>query len=552
MIKKIGKVRLNYKFYLNSDLYSDGDSAEEEMLRISKDNSWETELKRGNKWYILYHFSSIRKNIMEWYPFKENATLLEIGSGCGALTGMFSQKVGRVVCAELSQRRSLINAYRNHDCSNVEIVVGNFEDMIFEEKFDYITLIGVLEYAAFYMTENSPFEAFIKKVKSLLKPDGVLFIAIENKMGFKYLNGAKEDHTGERYSGIEDYINRKERTFSKPELAKLLNSCGFYDIDFYYPYPDYKLPDTIYSDRILPREGELRLWGTNYDQTRIATYNDGIMADQVCRDGMSDYFSNSFLVIAGEKKAAPDYAHYTNTRKNEYQTRTLIHKEKQIVCKSYLNASSRTYDIFSSMVSYYSELDREFRNVTYLDCKKREDRLEYSYLDGYPLERELYALRHKPEQLIQKLVQIWDYYYACDPEYEIDFVVTDAYRHIFKGYGVELDCKSYKYTNPDMLLHNLIACEGKVYCIDYEWVFDFPIPRYFTLYRVAKDFYDRYMMYISAKFTMNEFIERVGVPKDDIREYAMMYKAFGDWVYGNNNYLKQYQKPKGTISIKGL
>ena len=29
-------------------------------------------------------------------------------------------------------------------------MVGNFEDVVIEEKFDYVTLIGVLEYSIYY------------------------------------------------------------------------------------------------------------------------------------------------------------------------------------------------------------------------------------------------------------------------------------------------------------------------------------------------------------------------------------------------------------------
>ena len=47
---------------------------------------------------------------------------------------------------DLSKRRSTINAYKNQDASNLEIMVGNFNVVAekMEERFDYVTLIGVL------------------------------------------------------------------------------------------------------------------------------------------------------------------------------------------------------------------------------------------------------------------------------------------------------------------------------------------------------------------------------------------------------------------------
>ena len=75
-------------------------------------------------------------------------------------------------------------------------MVGNFNDIVLEEKYDYITLIGVLEYAAYYTDAKQPFESFLKRISSYLKEDGKLLIAIENKFGLKYWAGTREDHTG--------------------------------------------------------------------------------------------------------------------------------------------------------------------------------------------------------------------------------------------------------------------------------------------------------------------------------------------------------------------
>lgn len=57
----IGKVVLNYEFYKGSDLYSDGEEMENEMLEIAKAGNWEEILHKSRKWPILYHFSAIRE-----------------------------------------------------------------------------------------------------------------------------------------------------------------------------------------------------------------------------------------------------------------------------------------------------------------------------------------------------------------------------------------------------------------------------------------------------------------------------------------------------------
>ena len=66
--------------------------------------------------------------------------MLEIGSGCGAITGILAKKAGEVTCIELSKMRSTINAFRNRDWENVRILVGNFQDI--EESLQRLMIIS--------------------------------------------------------------------------------------------------------------------------------------------------------------------------------------------------------------------------------------------------------------------------------------------------------------------------------------------------------------------------------------------------------------------------
>ena len=300
MNDQIEKV-LNLSFYKGNDLYSDGD-IEDELLNIVQNNDDYMEiLKNDNRWPILYHLSPIRENLLEWYDYDKNGSVLEIEAGCGAVTGVFCRKTSRVVGIELSKRRSMINATRNAKYGNLEILVGNFEDIQIKEKFDYVSLIGVLEYSPLYINCESPFEDMVKRAKGFLKDDGKLIIAIENKMGLKYLAGATEDHTGVPFDGVNNYENIDYvKTLSKPEIIDLLRNAGYKKIEFYYPMPDYKMPNVIYSDNRLPNVGELRNIINVFDRERYQTFNEEIVFDQLIKDGLFDYFANSFLIFASK------------------------------------------------------------------------------------------------------------------------------------------------------------------------------------------------------------------------------------------------------------
>jgi 2-polyprenyl-3-methyl-5-hydroxy-6-metoxy-1,4-benzoquinol methylase len=290
-IEHIGKFTLDYTFYNGAD--SDDDKAsEEELLSICRGKKIGEALAENTKWQVIYNLSPIRENILEWYPFESDASLLEIGSGCGALTGLFGRRLKSVTCVEPSKRKSVINAYKNGENVQAEIYVSEFSDVDFDKKFDYVTMVDCA-------SSGDKYREMLNRVKALLNDNGRLIIAIENKHGMKYWAGAAEDHTGRPFDGINDYAYASEAvTFTKPELEKLLHECGYRLTEFYYPVPDYKLPTVIYSDEFLPKEGDLRGVKNTYTGENYSMFDEEAAYDSVCRDGMFPYFANSFLVIA--------------------------------------------------------------------------------------------------------------------------------------------------------------------------------------------------------------------------------------------------------------
>lgn len=306
--ERIGNVILDYSLYSGQDLYSDG-PIEDELLEIAM-NYREEELNQviaqRKSWPVLYHFSHIRQNILEWLPITKEDRILEIGSGCGAITGALARKAGSVTCIELSRKRSLINAYRNRDYDNVRIRVGNFQDIEqnLEEKYDYITLIGVFEYSDGYIAgTREPYVEMLKTISRHLSSKGKLVVAIENRLGLKYFAGCTEDHVGTFFEGLEGYPKTKGvKTFSRAELTSLFERAGEksggFNLQFYYPYPDYKFPLTIYSDKHLPKKGELKTNFENFDRTRIQLFDEPKVYDSLIESGLFPEFSNSFLVLA--------------------------------------------------------------------------------------------------------------------------------------------------------------------------------------------------------------------------------------------------------------
>ena len=293
--------KLNLDFYSGEDFYSDGDIEDEILEIVRSGRDYEDILLNDNRWAVLYHLSPIRHNIINWYPFKDNSSCLEIGGGCGAITEALCKKLKSVKVVELSKRRATINYTRHQNYENLEIIVGNLNDIEFNEKFDYITLNGVLEYAGAFTETDNPYQDFLEQIKRYLKPNGKLIVAIENRYGLKYFAGAMEDHTAKIFDGITGYQNNSSvRTFGKVELEELLRDSGYRTQEFFYPHPDYKMPLEIFSDSYLPNHHTQLSPSPNFDSEKYDLFNETEAFKGIIKNRQFPFFANSFLVICGE------------------------------------------------------------------------------------------------------------------------------------------------------------------------------------------------------------------------------------------------------------
>lgn len=352
MTEEIGKVRLDYSKYPGEDLYCDG-AVEDELLDIVKSRTpaeYASVIEERASWPILYHLSPIRENIVDWVPMggggegamSGRPKVLEVGSGCGAITGVLSRKAGSLTCVDLSRKRSLINAWRHRECDNITIHVGNFKDIEpdLPGDYDFICLIGVFEYGQAYIGGDTPYEDFLRILMSHLAPGGRILIAIENKYGLKYFAGCKEDHLGTYFSGIENY--REEggvRTFGRKGLEKIFRACGAQEYHFYYPYPDYKFMTMLYSDDYLPRKGDLSDNLRNFDRDRMLLFDEKNAFDGMVEEELFPVFANSYLAVIGGGFDTK-YVKYSNDRDPEYAIRTEIAVDRSLSAGASLPGST--------------------------------------------------------------------------------------------------------------------------------------------------------------------------------------------------------------------
>ncbi|WP_122558899.1 glycosyltransferase [Pseudomonas viridiflava] len=316
--------------------YSDGDKAESELAAIVREASDVSVLSNElplycTDWAKLYHLSSSRGNLFR--PFEhllKGKSVLEIGAGCGAISRYLGEARAEVLALEGSPRRAAIASSRTRGLDNVTVLAERFDDFKIDQQFDVVTLIGALEYASMFSNEADPAYGMLARVRQLLKPDGHLFIAIENQLGLKYFAGAPEDHVGVAMYGIEGrYADRQPKTFGRKELGALVERAGFGASDFLSPYPDYKIPNSLVTENGFRSvdfdAAALATQNTRKDPQLPAntTFNLEKAWPVVIDNHLGMDLANSFLVVASclHEQVVPDNVlayHYSTGRSAEY------------------------------------------------------------------------------------------------------------------------------------------------------------------------------------------------------------------------------------------
>ena len=319
--------------------YSDGVESERYLQRVFegvKDlGSRSAELEGHIKdWPSEYHLTTKRGQLLSGFNFDRSLRVLEVGCGCGAITRHLGESFDQVVSIEGNLNRARLARQRTRDLASVSIICAPFQKIRFTQKFDIIFCIGVYEYSASFIEGGDPFDAALQYFADMLNPNGIVVIAIENQFGLKYFSGISEDHLGVPFEGIEGYHRRPAgvRTFGKVELEANLRRY-FPDVRFYYPYPDYKLPDCVVSSAFLAsgRAGELvsQLKSRDYTSAAPAQWDEAATALELSRNGMLEFFANSFLAIAcrGELRGVEfnqEAVLYSTSRRSHFRTCTRV------------------------------------------------------------------------------------------------------------------------------------------------------------------------------------------------------------------------------------
>lgn len=431
----------------------------------------------------IRHLSTICQNIINWYPFRENSSILEVGGNLGEITGVLCKKANKVVTLENQPDKATIISKRYENQDNLEIILGEWEDITLTEKFDYITLIGSLPYIA--KANHMTSQEMIDELSKNLKEDGILLIAVDNQFGIRYFVGNPENHLNKKFVGLLNYNNEEDKieTYTKQKLQKMLEQTGFSYQNFYYPLPDYRMPNVIFSDKEPPKYNSVDKYMPYPKEKSDILMNEIDLFREILKndDSLFSFFANAYLVEASKKENEQKYSYvsYNNLRKPEYRLMTKIgteYVEKEPVDdKALLH-----YEQIKKNIEILKQ--KQILTLDYVENGKiRSKYVQQQYLLSNVLTQKLEQGKDEEfENIIQEYIQILrkDTY----PMQNIQDTIFAEYDISITKPEILKDLHFAKDGLWDMTFKNCFYLENEFYFFDQEW-YSSNLPVEYILYR---------------------------------------------------------------------
>lgn len=538
----------------NKPVYSDGQETELRMLKIAQEhpeNLSEQYIADCYDYTTNNTFSSVRRNLLNWYSFKEHASVLEIGAGMGALTGLLCDRCEKVTAVEMNSLRADVIRARYSSRKNLTVKVGTLEELELHEKYDYVVFVGVLEYAGIFSKSTDPFTEFLQQAVSYLKEHGKLLFAIENQYGLKYWCGAAEDHIQKPFVGIEGYKEEKTaRTFSKAALANMLQQVGLNNQRFYGVLPDYKFPTFIFSEEWKASGSELQNISYTYGKNSALIANEKDIYSDLSQNDVLMFFANSFLVEASVDALEDRHPLLVTARgenKPEYRILTKLYSDGYLIKEAaHLDARQHLQNIFE----YENRLAD--RGIRVLKSEWKNGYLSRRIVDLPRADKELYdRIQAGDIQGIWELIELLRTNLLKSSKLT---TTTETALHVAglaspdEQFGVILQ-DGYV----DMTFYNAFWDQGELVFFDQEWCIP-NLPLEFILYYAVKSIFTRAGK--KYRITCEDILRYIDIsPKrwqqyDQLEEHiwSNVFLRTGDF-YGEGGYCTQYHNTNKLSDI---
>lgn len=240
------------------------------------------------------------------------------------------------------------------------------------------------------------------------------------------------------------------------------------------------------------------------------------------------------------------YAKYNRERVPKFQVSTILYEEDGNAYAQKVALHPEAEAHIKAFGTNYEKLKDSFNKIEYVRPEYIGEGVSFAFIEGESVAKKIEHSLNDYDELVVKIREAFEIMFDYRDGFVRPFEETEAFRSVFYQVPARLSEKpAVPVANLDMIFDNFVEKDGKWYCIDYEWILDFPVPVEFIRYRVLFYFYHRHVDLLANDTDQTEFMEQFGIDRNDQAIYENMENIFQEYVHGTNReyiYLKNYGK----------
>ncbi|OPJ59535.1 hypothetical protein [Clostridium chromiireducens] len=242
------------------------------------------------------------------------------------------------------------------------------------------------------------------------------------------------------------------------------------------------------------------------------------------------------------------YTRYSNDRNSNFNIRTSIYKEadnRKVVEK--VGMDNRAEKHINNIYENYLLLKQKNNNPN-IEINKVEYKdgiLIFDYIEGETLANKIDRL--VKEENLNGIIEIAQKFknYLEGSQIKKVFEVTNEFIDIFGEVKFSDMQETLDVTNIDLSMDNIII-SNKIYILDYEWVFNFPMPVKYVIYRNLNNYLNRWIT--KLEHFLPTLFQILGITAEEIINYNNMENEFLKYVNKDHyNIYSLYSLQKNNV-----
>ncbi len=273
----------------------------------------ESDIPEVREAYIM--IGNLRK--ANWHlllDIDRNSRILDVGAGSGVLSHALSFDYSHIVALEpvLERIEFMKTRFQQDKRNNITLVRGDVLNLPFPESyFDLVVMSGVLEWVPLRSKKENPNRvqmAALRNILRVLKPGGILYLGVENRILAHYFFGKKDPHCQSAfvtilprflaniYSRIATGEPYRSYLYSSEGYNKLLRASGFSNVKIYGAFPGYNDPREI-----VPLDKNIYNFYLKYIGPPPITWRRQLFTKTVLSLGLIKYYGYAYIIFGSKR-----------------------------------------------------------------------------------------------------------------------------------------------------------------------------------------------------------------------------------------------------------